>query len=325
MQLFGSWSCHDYWALHCNFITDLLKQEDLEPLPDAINFNVLWCLQVPYHIFATCAKVITLDRGLVTKEGRLTVFTAKLLLDQFTCIVNRKQGSAGDGNALSQSLSQSISQQLQHSGLMDALPVLLSAAATQLNMAAGMTDAQRQQRPGKGWDATKDKVPPRDLAEKLMDMTSWLDMLQMAMLQMAMPSWQPVATLPLRSEVSLLELALAVAHDVSRGLAPLGPTECPDPAELVALHKAFSHVQMMCGESLNKLLDSDTARRGSAPALDQVLLSAAVLPCLSLVLTYTMHCQTADEQRHRNAAAAARPSRAGSDSRSWLLNFIHLL
>jgi len=276
-------------------------------------------LQVPLHIFTACAKTTQLELS-------VSAYAPTALLHELMGIARSIMMSSGRGTDL---LSEAIFLQLQHSGFLNQLPVLLSAVAAALTTAAGMTDTERQQVQGREWVPAKNKLPPRAIAEQLLDVVWWVVKLQHAQKGTGMgpaglgagssSQQQPSGTTPVLSlpaSMALMELVLALAHDVNRSLAQLGPTDCPDPDELATVEKAFGIVQLLCADSLVEVLTSDAARsqgpQEAAPGLQQVLLSPSLLPCLSLVIAFGMYTAAAEEQRQNVSDAAAARLTGGS-------------
>jgi hypothetical protein len=206
-----------------------------------------------------------------------------------------------------------ITQQLQQSKLLDKLPVLLSAAAAEVIKAAGMSDAERMHLLGPEFDPAQHQAPPMTIADSLLMITMWISRLQLTHDSLSAQQQQQQGSMHLL-DVAQIELVYAIAQDVNRGLTQLGPDESPDPRELFTLARAFGFMQLICADNLRQLLSSHKAQMGTEPALPQVLLSPALLPCITLVLAATAHRPAAEKQRRRNAQAARSNSAQASSS-----------
>jgi hypothetical protein len=196
-----------------------------------------------------------------------------------------------------------ITQQLQQSKLLDKLPALLSAAAAEVTKATRMSDAEHMDVLGPEFESAQDRSPPREAADTLLMITTWLSRLQLAQDRLSAQQQQQAGMQSLL-DTAHIELVYAVAQDVNRGLIKLGADESPDPRELFTLARAFGIMQLTCASNLVQLLRSPKAQMGTEPALPQVLLSPALLPCIVLVLAATAHRPAAAKQRRRNAQAA---------------------
>jgi len=212
-------------------------------------------------------------------------------------------------SSTSRKLHSAIWQQLQQSGLLDVLPGLVTTVALELNKTIELSsDHAQQSRSAQGWasDPAADMQPSK-VVTSLLAVIAWLGRLRIDFSSSSSSSSSSSISDRLSLDVAHMHLVYALACDVSRQLVQSGP----DPEQLFSLARAFGFLQIASTDSLTQVLTSAIARNGTEPALQQVLLSPVVLPCVTLMLATAAYRPAAEQQRKAIARAAKSSSSSG--------------
>jgi hypothetical protein len=250
--------------------------------------------QVPYHLGAALAKTTQ------CASSKCLDAVDSLLVMLLNRMYNHLQGMPPAGRVATW-------QQLLQSGVLDKLPALMSSAAAGLDRSAEGAGRARLQ----GLASDELQPIPREAADRLLAVTGWIYKLQMQ--GDASGAQQASSKQFLCLDLAQIDLVLAVARDISRGIAQLGPTDSPNPEDVHTLARAIAFMQTTTW-SLFKLKYREDVSIGAQPAVKQVLLARSLAPCYAMALAAAAHRAGAEKQRRRIARAAANSSSSSSSS-----------